>query len=78
MEVSVDFPKEQLAKANSVYLWLVHMLGGDNSLLGQGKDHKIRSVPTKDSGRLCVPSLSQGPWFLGAGSGMHPSLCTLF
>jgi hypothetical protein len=62
VEISIDFPKEQFSKANS-YLWLVHMLGGDSSWLGQGKDRRIRSVPTKDSEKLYVPSQSQGLWF---------------
>jgi hypothetical protein len=84
VKISVDFTKEQLAKANNVTFGQFICNGeivlgwGKGSWLGQGKDCKIRSALTKDSGRLCVPSLSQGLWFLGAGSGMHPSLCTLF
>jgi hypothetical protein len=77
MKVSIDFCKEQLTKPNSVTFGQF-VCQGEIILGWQGKDRKKGSVPTEDSGRLCVPSLSQGPCFLGAGSGMHPSLCTLF
>jgi hypothetical protein len=53
------------------------MLEGGNSWLEQGKDHRIGSALTKDSRKLCVPSLLQGLWFFGVDSGMHPSSCTL-